>query len=324
MWDVFISHAREDKAAVARPLAEALVEAGLTVWYDTMTLKVGDGLRRSIDEGIAKCRFGIVILSPDFFKKHWTQRELDGLTTREMSSGKLILPVWHRVTREDVERFSPTLADKLSASTANGIDAVVREILEVVRPAVSSLDITPAAPAYPSFSLPNVYRPPGFGSATKTVGGKGRVSDTLGYTAAAFFRRDWEVRSISADGTMTRDLLQQSLDKQMAERARKHARGDSTSYIDGEIAQTRRMLKSMTERNVDEVDYLHKDMRDFSSSLRSLAAEILNEDNPDASHAASGSISQRMLDDARSRYISEGRSTRLALVDELGRKLGLS
>jgi formylglycine-generating enzyme required for sulfatase activity len=132
-WDVFISHAWEDKEDIARPLAEALREAGLRVWYDEFTLTLGDSLRRSIDRGLAQSRYGVVILSPNFFAKEWPQRELDGLVTREVSSGKTILPIWHNVTWEDVRRFSPTLADKLAVSTAKGLDAVVEEILRALR-----------------------------------------------------------------------------------------------------------------------------------------------------------------------------------------------
>jgi hypothetical protein len=120
MWDVFISHAWEDKEAVARPLAHKLSEAGINVWYDEFALTLGDSLRRSIDRGLAVSRYGLVILSPDFFNKGWPQRELDGLTTREIRSGKVILPVLHRLTHTDVERFSPTLADKVSVSTTAG------------------------------------------------------------------------------------------------------------------------------------------------------------------------------------------------------------
>lgn len=134
MWDVFISHAWEDKETIARPLADALSKAGLSVWYDELTLTLGDGLRRSIDRGLVESKYGVVILSPHFFAKSWPQRELDGLTTREISSGKVILPVWHNVTREDIERFSPPLADKLGVSTGAGLDSVVREILRAVRP----------------------------------------------------------------------------------------------------------------------------------------------------------------------------------------------
>lgn len=135
MWDVFISHAWEDKQAVARPLAEALKQMGLQVWYDEMTLTLGDSLRQSIDRGLAESKFGVVILSHHFFAKTWTQRELDGLTTRETQSGKIILPIWHQVTREEVERFSPMLADRISVSTDDGMQAVVENILHVVQAA---------------------------------------------------------------------------------------------------------------------------------------------------------------------------------------------
>lgn len=131
MWDVFISHASEDKESVARPLAEALSEAGLKVWYDEFALTLGDSLRRSIDYGLAKSRYGIVILSPNFFAKEWPQRELDGLTSREISSSKVILPIWHNLEFREVVNFSPTLADKLGVSTSKGMAFVVKQILSV-------------------------------------------------------------------------------------------------------------------------------------------------------------------------------------------------
>ncbi len=143
MWDVFISHASEDKEAIARPLADALSKAGFKVWYDDLTLKLGDSLSRSINRGLSESRYGIVILSPAFLHKEWPQRELDGLTTREVSSGKIILPVWHNVTRTDVERYSPILADKLSVSTDQGLDVVVSEIIHVLREEPSAIRIQP-------------------------------------------------------------------------------------------------------------------------------------------------------------------------------------
>src|SRR5205823_8787479 len=51
-WDVFVCHASEDKEGFVRPLAKMLHESGLTVWYDEFTLKIGDSLRRRIDEGL--------------------------------------------------------------------------------------------------------------------------------------------------------------------------------------------------------------------------------------------------------------------------------
>ena len=131
MWDIFISHASEDKEEIAWPLAEALQQAGLKVWYDEFSLKLGDSLRRSIDQGLRDSKFGLVILSPNFFAKEWTQRELDGLTAREIVGDKVILPVWHKVTFQDVLRYSPVLADKLGVSTDQGLESVVKRILSL-------------------------------------------------------------------------------------------------------------------------------------------------------------------------------------------------
>ncbi len=131
--DVFISYASEDKDSAARPLYEGLLEHGLDVWFDETELTLGDSLLRKIDDGLARCRFGVVILSEAFFQKTWPERELAGLVARETSSGnKAVLPVWHGVDREAVARYSPILADRLAAGTEGGIDRVVRSILEVV------------------------------------------------------------------------------------------------------------------------------------------------------------------------------------------------
>ena len=143
VWDLFISHASEDKDAVARPLADKFISHGLKVWYDEYTLTVGDSLRRSIDRGLAGSRYGVVILSPHFFEKEWTQKELDGLVAREDGSEKRILPVWHNVSRKDVVSFSPPLADKLGVSTAKGLDHVVREIIRVFQPGSAVLAAPP-------------------------------------------------------------------------------------------------------------------------------------------------------------------------------------
>lgn len=133
-YDVFISHASEDKEDLVRPLAEKLSDAGLKVWYDEFQLKVGDKLRRSIDKGLSNSRFGIVVFSPDFFQKNWTQYELDGLVQKEMSGEKAILPLWHKVSKDEVMKFSPSLADTVALNTAMlTIDELVEKLSEVLK-----------------------------------------------------------------------------------------------------------------------------------------------------------------------------------------------
>ncbi len=132
--DVFISHATEDKFEVARPLHELLTERGLTVWLDEIEMKVGARLRRSIDRAVATSRYAVVVLSPTFFSKQWTQYELDGLVAREMTGQQIILPIWHRLNRNDVLAVSPSLADRVALSTAQiSLAEIADEISGAVR-----------------------------------------------------------------------------------------------------------------------------------------------------------------------------------------------
>lgn len=133
-FDAFISYASEDKNDFVRPLAEALKNAEYKIWYDEFELKVGDSLRRSIDHGLASSRYGIVIFSSFFFQKNWPQYELDGLVSKEMEGKKVILPIWHKVSKDEVRSYSPSLADKVALnSSIYSIDEIVSHLGEVLK-----------------------------------------------------------------------------------------------------------------------------------------------------------------------------------------------
>jgi hypothetical protein len=130
-FDFFISHASEDKDAIARPLFQALVNRRCAVWFDEAELNVGDSLLRSINEGLLNCDHGVVVLSPSFFGKGWPEHELAGLTQRAMNGEeRIILPVWHEVTQADVRRYSPSLADIVAVESTRGPDAVADALLK--------------------------------------------------------------------------------------------------------------------------------------------------------------------------------------------------
>lgn len=136
-WDIFISHASEDKASFVRPLAEALVNLGATVWYDEFSLRLGDSISRSIDKGLARSRFGVgvVIVSHAFLSKPWPEYELRGLVAREIGEDRVILPVWHGVERCDVLAFSPPLADKVALDTCqSSAEDIAIRLLREIRP----------------------------------------------------------------------------------------------------------------------------------------------------------------------------------------------
>ena len=132
-WDVFVSHAFEDKGSFVRELAHKLTEHGIRVWFDDLTLTVGDSLTQSISKGLAKSRYGIVVLSHQFFAKEWPQKELGGLVARERDGEKVILPIWLDVDLEEVANYSPPLADRVAAKAKDGMEKVVTELLKVLK-----------------------------------------------------------------------------------------------------------------------------------------------------------------------------------------------
>jgi hypothetical protein len=132
VYDVFISHAREDKADFVKGLAERIRAEGIKVWYDSFSLKWGDKLRESIDRGLAKSRFGIVVLSPAFLKKAWPKEELNGLFELEMAGRTRILPIWHNLTHGELVDYSPTLAGRLALHSDHPIDDMIEQLKELL------------------------------------------------------------------------------------------------------------------------------------------------------------------------------------------------
>ena len=144
-FDAFISHASEDKKDFVAPLADALTNEGLRVWYDEFELSIGDSLRQKIDNGLARSSFGVVVLSPSFFAKNWTQYELNGLIARQMEGEQIILPIWHRLTKNEILNIAPSLTDIVALnSSTETIENIAREIASKVT--VGKVHAAPSSP----------------------------------------------------------------------------------------------------------------------------------------------------------------------------------
>jgi hypothetical protein len=128
-WDVFISHASEDKGYV-EPLVESLQAAGINVWYDRIVLEWGDDLRKKIDHGLANCRYGIVVFSKAFLAgKKWTDHEFNGLFALEKHGTKLILPIWHGIAQDELLSYSPAFASRLAKDSSTDSYENIRDSL---------------------------------------------------------------------------------------------------------------------------------------------------------------------------------------------------
>lgn len=130
----FISHARQDKQSVGRPLAAMLERRGLRVWLDESELVLGKGLLDQINQGLSNSEFGIVILSKFFFQNKWTKFELEAIFARAMYREKYLIPVWHEIDHDYVAEHSPMLAGIYAAKTTSGLAEVASQILRTVNP----------------------------------------------------------------------------------------------------------------------------------------------------------------------------------------------
>jgi hypothetical protein len=119
-YDVFVSHAFEDKESFVDEFVAEMEKIGFKVWYDTQRLQWGDSMRERIDNGLRKSRYGIVVLSPNYIAEHkyWTKTELNALFQLETVNGKTILPIWHDLTKKQVVEYSPMIADRKAMTTA--------------------------------------------------------------------------------------------------------------------------------------------------------------------------------------------------------------
>jgi len=133
-YDVFISHAGEDKDPVARPLANELRDREFDVWFDEFELQIGDRLRRSIDDGLANSNHGIIILSEAYFGKQWPEEELEGLMSRENDNTDIILPLWYGVGEKEVTEYSPMLSGRVAGVIdEDNVDRIAESLSGILR-----------------------------------------------------------------------------------------------------------------------------------------------------------------------------------------------
>lgn len=113
-YDVFISHASEDKEPFVDNLVAELSQRGVKVWYDRQVLTWGRSIRQNIDYGLRQSKFAIIVLSEHYIQKFWTQKEFNALFNLGSQIGDFILPIWHNITPERAKEFSPMLSDSIA------------------------------------------------------------------------------------------------------------------------------------------------------------------------------------------------------------------
>jgi predicted dehydrogenase len=131
-YDIFLSHATDDKP-VAREIYSRLCKY-FNVWFDEEKIMIGDSISQSINEGLSQSEFGVVILSRSFIEKErkWTKIELGTLFSMEKAGRKVIIPVIHALSADEIEQSFPLMADRRYANTNSGFEEVVASIVRSV------------------------------------------------------------------------------------------------------------------------------------------------------------------------------------------------
>lgn len=91
---VFISHASEDKADYAEPLAKALRAKGVDAWLDKWEIKPGDSLvERIFEEGLADAGTCVYLMSPNSVDKDWVRAEFENAVAQRIAKKIRLIPV---------------------------------------------------------------------------------------------------------------------------------------------------------------------------------------------------------------------------------------
>lgn len=111
-YDVFISHANKDKDDLIEELFQSLDKLGVEIFYDKETIDWGDKWKDKILEGTKKSEFAIIVISENFFGREWTEKELTEFLNKQNRNGqKLILPILHNISKEQLKEKYPNVAD---------------------------------------------------------------------------------------------------------------------------------------------------------------------------------------------------------------------
>lgn len=118
-YDVFISHASKDKSDYVESLYMSLRRLGINIFYDTDSISWGDNWKKVILDGTAISEFAIIVISKNFFDREWTERELSEFLKRQNESGqKIVLPLLHGITRDQLNEHYPELEEIQVIDTA--------------------------------------------------------------------------------------------------------------------------------------------------------------------------------------------------------------
>lgn len=97
-YDVFLSHTSADKNDFVEALKNSFDNLGISIFYDKDSIEWGDNWKQKIYNGLSNCKYGVIVVSKNFFDREWTEKELKELLSRQNKTGsKLVLPIAYKI-----------------------------------------------------------------------------------------------------------------------------------------------------------------------------------------------------------------------------------
>jgi RNA-directed DNA polymerase len=124
-FDIFISHASEDKEEVARPIFEACRRIGLKAFLDEAHIGWGQSFTAKINTALGSARTVLAIVSSASVVKEWPVLEVNSALALEASGQKKVVPLI--VGKPDLNRL-PLISVKDCVFWSGNADAVAERL----------------------------------------------------------------------------------------------------------------------------------------------------------------------------------------------------
>jgi RNA-directed DNA polymerase len=147
-YDVFISHASEDKDEIARPIFEACAKLGLKAFLDEAHIGWGQSFTQKINTALGSARTVLAVVSSTSVAKEWPIVEVNTALALEVSGQKKVVPLL--VGKPDLSKL-PLIVGK-DAMVWNGDAAAVAKRLKAA--------VTGDAPRRPAITPSRTALPP--------------------------------------------------------------------------------------------------------------------------------------------------------------------
>ena len=130
-YDVFISHASEDKAEIARPVYAECEKLGLKVFLDEDHIGWGESFTKKINTALGAARTILVVVSNHSVSKEWPLAEINTALGFEVDGKKTVIPLM--VGKPDLSRL-PLIRAKRWIDWTGDPAVVAREVAASARP----------------------------------------------------------------------------------------------------------------------------------------------------------------------------------------------